>query len=333
MSLTNMQYDEIIRSYNRISLENKRKQNERIAEIYAKLPRIKEINETISSLSVKTAKIMLQKDDRTADPLSAYRSDIRQLLAEKESLLTGNGYPSDYLELHYRCRDCQDTGYTNNQKCHCFKRAEIDLLYRQSNLKELLTTQNFETFDLSLYDDSPLSTDGSTGKTPRQNMADVASLCQRFIQDFGCEQAKYHNLLLFGKTGVGKTFLTNCVAKELIERSFSVLYLSAIHFFELLSEAAFHKDNMDAKCKADLIADCDLLIIDDLGTELSNSFTNSALFNIINERLLAHKAVIISTNLIFPELMERYSERLTSRLTKEYAFIKIYGDDLRHRML
>lgn len=338
MSLTNMQYDEIIRSYNRISLKNKRAQKERIAQINKAVPRIREIHDEITSLSVDTAKLLLQKESLAPDNvidscMADYRARINALRQEKLALLAKNGYPADYLELHYNCTDCKDTGYIHNRKCHCFKRAEIELLYDQSNLRDLLSLQNFDVFDLQLYDDNAASKDASTGKTPRENMTNVLALCHHFTDHFLEDTAKYRNLLLFGKTGVGKTFLTYCIAKELLDKAFSVIYLSAIHFFEILSSAAFDKQNTEAKGQADYIAQCDLLIIDDLGTELSNSFTNSAFFNIINERLLAGKAVIISTNLVFPELMERYSERLTSRLTREYTFLKIYGDDLRHRML
>lgn len=331
MSLTNMQYDEIIRSYNRLGLQNKRNQEERIAIIYEKLPRIKEINQEISSLSLETTKRLLSSSDKSTDSsLDEFRNKLNSLKHEKAELLRVNGFPSDYMDMRYHCPDCKDTGYINNVKCHCFKKAEIDILYKQSNLEEILKIENFDLFNIEFFDDT--KADSITGKTPKQNMINALSICHNFIDNFDTKDAKYKNLLFFGKTGVGKTFLTNCIAKELLEKSTSVIYLSAISFFDILSDAAFTRNNEDAKNKESQLFNCELLIIDDLGTELSNSFTNSAFFNVINERLISNKSTIISTNLDFSELMERYSERISSRLTRDYTFLKIYGEDLRHRI-
>lgn len=332
MSLTNMQYDEIIRSYNRIQLENKRLQNERIATIYSQIPRIKEINDEISSLSLATTKAMLlsgnSSEEVVKNPINDFRTKLQELKKEKENLLSANGFKPDYLEVHYRCKDCKDTGYIDNKKCHCFKKAEIEILYNQSNIREILKRENFDNFNLNCFNNTDI--DSVTGKSPKENMSSVLNICHNFVDNFSKDNRKYSNLLFFGKTGVGKTYLTNCIARELLDQSISVIYLSAIGLFDILSSAGFDKSDIDARNKSQQITDCDLLIIDDLGTELSNSFTNSALFNKINERLLNKKSTIISTNLGLPELMERYSERLTSRLAKEYTFMKIYGNDLRH---
>ena len=323
-----MQYDEIIRSYNRQQFENKRLQDKRIETVLTKIPRIKEINDEISSSSLKTTKLLLLKD-AGLESIDDFRKHLKELKAEKASLLKANGFSPDYMEMHYKCPDCKDSGYIDNMKCHCFKQAEIEILYNQSNIKELLLKENFSNFNLEYFNDADV--DSATGKTPKANMNGVLKVCHEFTDSFFDNERKYTNLLFFGETGVGKTYLTNCIAKELIEKSVSVIYLSAINLFGILSDAEFLKNNIDAKNKSQQIADCDLLIIDDLGTELSNSFTNSVLFSKINDRLINKKSTIISTNLNFPELMERYSERLTSRLAKEYTFMKIYGDDLRHR--
>lgn len=327
MSLTNMQYDEIIRSYNRRQLQSKREQNQRIADVYQKIPRIKEINEEISGLSLETTKQLLLNPSHALIP--DYKSAMAKLHKEKESLLQEYGFPDDYMNIRYFCPDCQDTGYMDNKKCHCFKLAEIDILYNQSNIKNILKYENFSNFSYEFFRDD--YTDSVTGMTPAANIHKVAEICHNFIDNFTrTDGKKYSNLLFFGETGVGKTFLTNCIAKELIEQYQSVIYLSAIKLFNILSDAEFEHNNIDAKNQVTQILNCDLLIIDDLGTELSNSFTNSALFNCLNERLITKHSTIISTNLIFTELMDRYSERITSRLAKEFTFLKIYGDDLRH---
>lgn len=327
MSLTNMQYDEIIRSYNRKQLENKRKQTERVELVYTQVPRIKEINDEISSLSLQTARTLLFSDQQS-DCMKTFKAKLEALKKEKLTLLKANGFTPSYMEMKFTCPDCRDTGYIENTKCHCFKQAEVDILYNQCNIRDILSVENFSTFSFDYFKDD--IKDHVTGKTPLENIKGVVQICHEFIDSFDTENRKYNNLLFFGETGVGKTFLTNCIAKSLIEKYKSVIYLSSVNFFDILADAEFSNSNIEAKNKVDEIMSCDLLIIDDLGTELSNSFTNSALFSFINERLLSKASTIISTNLIFPELMKRYSERITSRLAKEYTFLKIYGDDLRH---
>ena len=277
-----------------------------------------------------TKKLLTLSSDENANSLSDFKCKLNLLKEEKASLLKSHGFSPDYMEMHYRCPDCKDTGYINNVKCHCFKKAEINILYEQSNLGEILKTHNFDLFNIDLFDDDVI--DSATGKTPKQNIVNALNICHNYIDMFGQKDANYKNLLFFGKTGVGKTFLTYCIAKELIEKSASVVYLSSIGLFEILSNAAFNKMDSEARNKESQLYNCDLLIIDDLGTELSNSFTNSVFFNLVNERLLRNKSVIISTNLDFSELMERYSERIASRLTRDYTFLKIYGEDLRHRI-
>ena len=141
MSLTNMQYDEIIRSYNRIQLENKRLQNERIATVYSQIPRIKEINDEISSLSLATTRAMLLNNNSPEDsnkPIEEFKKRLTLLKEERIKLLIENGYKPDYLDMHYHCNDCKDTGYIDNKKCHCFKKAEIEILYNQSNIREII---------------------------------------------------------------------------------------------------------------------------------------------------------------------------------------------------
>ena len=149
--------------------------------------------------------------------------------------------------------------------------------------------------------------------------------CQRFIDDF---ENKPKNLFLYGNTGVGKTFLSNCVAKDLLDSGHSVIYFTAFQLFDILSKGVFEKDS-DAIAAHQNIFDCDLLIIDDLGTELSNSFTTSQLFLCVNERILRHRSTIISTNLNLAQVADIYSERTLSRISDSYTIIKLFGDDIR----
>ena len=325
MGLTVSQYDSLMREYDRTKLMHKRQLDDRFNEVYNKVPRIKEINEAISSISVQGAKKMLLDGTGTLEDI---KSKIEALSQEKASLLRQYGYPEDYLAMEYTCSKCKDTGYVGQSKCSCLKNSIIEILYEQSNIKEVLTKENFSTFSFNHYDKT--TKDPITNMTALENIHDVVKTCREYIDNF---KTDYKSLYLYGPTGVGKTFLTNCIAKELIEDSNSVIYVSAIRLFEILANSTFKKNNNDeGKDLADNILDCDLLIIDDLGTEMVNNFTASALFNCINERHLRRKSVIISTNLSLAELRSTYSERVFSRITSNYTLLKIYGDDLRMKL-
>lgn len=314
-----------MREYDRNKLMHKRELDEKFNEIYSKIPRIREINESISSISIQGAKRMLLEGEGTTEDI---KKQIEALSKEKASLLRENGYPEDYLTMEYTCPKCQDTGYVDQHKCSCLKNSIIEILYEQSNIKDVLEKENFNTFSFKHYDNDVK--DSITGLTPLENMHEVVKTCRDYIDNFKTE---YRSLYLYGPTGVGKTFLTNCIAKELIESSHSVIYVSSIRLFELLADSTFKKNgSLEGKDLANNILDCDLLIIDDLGTEMVNSFTAASLFNCINERHLRRKSVIISTNLSLAELRQTYSERVFSRITSNYTLLKIYGDDLRLKL-
>ena len=325
MGLTLSQYDALMREYDRNKLMHKRELDEKFNEIYSKIPRIREINESISSISIQGAKRMLLEGEGTTEDI---KKQIEALSKEKASLLRQNGYPEDYLTMEYTCPKCQDTGDVGQHKCSCLKNSIIEILYEQSNIKDVLEKENFNTFSFKHYDNDVK--DSITGLTPLENMHEVVKTCRDYIDNFKTE---YRSLYLYGPTGVGKTFLTNCIAKELIESSHSVIYVSSIRLFELLADSTFKKNgSLEGKDLANNILDCDLLIIDDLGTEMVNSFTAASLFNCINERHLRRKSVIISTNLSLAELRQTYSERVFSRITSNYTLLKIYGDDLRLKL-
>lgn len=320
MSVASSKYDEILRQYDKKRLNLQHEQHIKQQEIYKKVPRIKEIDDTISSLSVQTAKSLLLSKDASMD---SFKTQITALKAEKTSLLNENFTP-EFLNLSYECPDCKDTGYIDGNKCHCFKRSIINALYEQSNLKDILENENFGTFNLRLYKNDCL--DSATGMTPLDNISRAIQTSKEFINNFDKE---FKNLFIYGATGVGKTFLTNCIAKELMDKSHSVVYISAIKLFDILADNAFGRGGTDIEQQYANIFDCDLLIIDDLGTELVNNFSVSQLFNCINERYLNQKSVIISSNLSISDLRDMYSERIFSRITSNYTLMKIFGDDLR----
>ena len=241
---------------------------------------------------------------------------------ERTEILEQHGYPKDYLNMHYDCPLCKDTGYIGSEKCTCFRKAAVDLLYTQSNIRSILNTENFNFFSFDYY--SPDFMDAASGITSLDSAKNAYEKSWDFIHDFPCG----NNLLIYGDTGVGKTYLTHCIAKELLDRSFFVLYFTSFDLFDLLSKNAFDK-NAEAADMAQFVFDCDLLIIDDLGTELTNSFISSQLFCCINERIINKKSTIISTNLTMEDFLDTYSERTFSRVTSNYTMLKLVGNDIR----
>ena len=322
MALSNSQYDAIMREYGRQQIENHHKLEERRKEIYARLPVVRQLEAEIAERSVACAKKLLEGDKSVLDRL---KEDLRDLREQKALIIRAAGYPDDYLELHYRCPDCRDTGLIDGRKCHCFLQAQMKLLHAQSNLEDVLERENFKALSYEYYDDTEILP--QLGITNAAYMRRVVAGCREFVRDF---DKKHDNLLFTGSTGVGKTFLTNCIARELMDDFHSVIYLTASDLFEVFSRNKLDYDNAeDMKDMYRFILDCDLLIIDDLGTELNNSFTSSQLFYCINERMNMSRSTIISTNLTLARLRDSYTDRVTSRIMSGYRIIPLYGGDIR----
>lgn len=313
MPLNNSQYDSIIRTYEEKQNRNRHLLEERRAYVYAHVDGYKELDESISSVSVEQGKKLLAGDESALDELHIL---LRNLSAGKSRLLQAAGLSADYLEPVYDCPDCKDTGYIEGRKCHCFRQLEISLLYEQSNISRMLDKENFSTLSYEYYQGEDL--------TRFQNTVES---CKKFTQNFSID---YHNLFFYGTVGTGKSFLSGCIAKELMDNGYSVIYFSAAGLFETLSQFSFDYKNKDELhgIYEDLY-DCDLLIIDDLGTELTNNFVTSQLFSCLNERHMRRKSTIISTNLSLEELRNRYSDRIFSRITSNYNLCKLTGPDIR----
>lgn len=327
MALRNYQYNTILREYDNRRLQSKYELDRRKEEVYKAIPVLSEIDAKMVEDSIKSAKLSLTGNTEALRHLEE-RNQLRS--KEKQQLLESYGYPKDYLQPKYICNACQDTGYVENSKCHCFKQAIVDLLYSQSNVRDAIKVENFSTFTYKYYSDHYI--EETTNLTPYENMKRVVKKAKRFIEEF---DEKYENLLIYGNTGVGKTFLSNCIAKELLDKAHTVIYLTSFQLFEILEKYKFnHEDDYEnIRNQFDYILDCDLLIIDDIGTELSNSFINSQLYQCINERHLKQKSTIISTNLSFEQLKSNYSERIFSRITSNYILLKIVGEDIRPQVV
>lgn len=326
MSLNNSQYNAIMRIYNQRQFQDKYEQDQRREEVYQKVPQIRQIEDEISSQAVRCARKLLDGDTNAKEELKQHIEDLRE---QKEVLLSAFGFPADYMEMHYACPECQDTGYVDGRKCRCFKKEEIRLLYSQSNIEEVLLRENFDSFSYEYYDDRVVIPE--IQMTVADYMRQVHTWCKEYVENF---EKKGGNLIFTGSTGVGKTFLTNCIAKALIDQYQSVIYLSSNDLFDIFSKNKFHYDTEEEmKDMYQYILDCDLLIIDDLGTELNNTFVSSQLFYCINERLLRKKSTIISTNLSMTMLRDTYSDRISSRIISQYSIIPLYGDDIRTKIV
>ena len=313
MSLTNAQYDTILHQYEIKQLKSRREAERRLACVYDRIPGYRDLEHMVAAVSVAQGRKLLAGDEEAMEDL---RDSLAELSGRKAQLLEDAGFAPDYLEPVYECPDCQDTGYIGSEKCHCFKQAMITLLYEQSNIREMLRTENFDTLSYEYYEGEDLS-----------RFKNAVRTCRNFVKNFNSD---YHNLFFYGTVGTGKSFLSGCVAKELIESGHSVIYFSTTGLFDLLSKNSFDYKNREElrETYADLYQ-CDLLIIDDLGTELTNQFVTSQLFALLNERHMGKKATIISTNLSLEELRNRYSDRIFSRITSHYEICKLTGQDIR----
>ena len=331
MSLTTSEYDSLLREYEQRQLDGEKELRRRKEEVAQAVPAIAEIEERIVDGSLQAARLALAGNTSALDALGRTNE---WLINQKRQLLVGAGYPADYLERHYTCPLCKDTGteiVTNadgsetRRPCTCFRRAIIDRYYMDDGLRQRLARENFTTFDLRFY--SAQRVDPATGQTYRAIAETALADAKDYADRFGSE---YRNLMISGYSGVGKTFLANCIAGELLSHGYTVLYLSAFRLFEIFEHYRFgdRESSRQASLDFDNILDCDLLIVDDLGTEMSNSYTTSQLFVCLEERDREKKSTLITTNLTMDDLSKRYSERIASRLFL-FRYIKLFADDIR----
>lgn len=314
----------------RKSLDERRQRNQtellrRTNEIYGKNPRAAALDGEIKATVMDAIGQALRKGgnpEYAVEKIGEHNIELQRELSEE---LMAMGYPPDYLNEIYSCPECKDRGYIRGQMCSCLRE-----LYRQEQIKELsgllkLGQETFDNFELDWYDDTP---DRATGISPRSAMEFVYETCVEYARKFGKNS---YNLLMRGGTGLGKTFLSTCIAKVVSERGFSVVYDTASSVFGKLEEEKFSKSSNIQEIQSEVrrYMSCDLLIIDDLGTEMTTSFVTSALYNLINTRLMTGKKTIISTNLTETELKARYSQQIVSRLEGEYQVLPFYGRDIR----
>ena len=306
---------------------NQRIVDQRYAQIARELPEIEGLRRHLAERAAAMVQETLNAPEKKAEFTEELAALQRQTAEKTAALLQAHHLPADFMEPVYDCKDCKDTGFLPKQNaCICLKRAFIQRAYQQSNLLQTLERQNFSSFSFSVYDDA---VDPEYGISPQENMHTIFEACRRFATHFPADN---RNLLLHGPSGLGKTFLCSCIAKKVMDKGYSVIYLSAPEFFGYFEKYHFHhsEDIVDYDFLESLY-DCDLLILDDLGTEVISSVTQSDLFQTINRRINEQKRTVISTNFSISQLSQVYSERITSRILGEYEPLLFFGNDIRKR--
>ena len=314
MGLSNRQFDSVMEKYDSIRLENNRKQIARANEVLDKIPGYFDLEGDLRSLRMERTRASLNQDEPS---LTELKTKEELLIDRRNRLLKEAGYPSDYLSPIYQCTKCHDTGFLpeSRTKCSCFIAAQTRLLFEQSGIFDLIQIQNFDTLSFDYFNDSE-----------RVSYSNAVNSAKNFIRNFNTD---YQNLVFYGNVGTGKTFLSCCIAKELMETGFSVTYCSADKLFKDLVDLRFGDDKNEYFSFIEDMNQCDLLIIDDLGTEAITERVKADLFTCLNNRDLSKKATLISTNLTLDELNRRYSERIFSRVSSRFTFCKFEGRDIR----
>lgn len=313
--------NEILKEYEALRSKNSKELEQRKIKVFKELPRLGEIEEEMISLGLEITKSILFESTNAEEHLAYLKKKQMDLKIEKAETLASNNYPNDYLEPKYDCVKCLDTGFIGLQKCNCLLQKQIEYNYMRSNLSD--TKESFDNFNIEYYSDK---TD-ENGLSPRRNMQQIYLECIKFVRDFDNHN---RNMLFIGRPGLGKTYLCHSIAKELLLLGKSAIYQSAPDLMDLIRK---HKFNFEAEEQSseviETINNCDLLIIDDLGTELTTQFSGLVLYNILNKRLLNSKKMVIATNLDVKEIMRDYSERITSRMFGNFDLFEFFGDDIR----
>ncbi|MBQ8213102.1 MAG: ATP-binding protein [Clostridia bacterium] len=298
----------------------------RRAELYSAIPQLKALDDRLSAFGLRIMQAALHSGD-TAAEIAKLRTENERVCRERADLLRKNGYPADYTEPRYECDKCHDTGYVGIHMCSCMRKRLTEAGMASSGLSGLMNKQSFENFSLDYY-----RNDLKELALMRSNFENVKHYAEAFAIKPDAPQPE--SLLFLGGTGLGKTHLSTAVARRVIERGYDVYYNSAVG---MISDFEFRRfGNGVAQSDGDNTArytECDLLIIDDLGTEVVNQFTLSCLYHVLNTRLNLGKPTLISTNLTSAELRKTYSDRITSRLMGEFTLVPFYGTDIRKQKL
>ncbi len=317
MAYNRNNYAKLKEEYSSKNLNAKKAAEERENELHSKYPDIKEIDSELRLTGCKILKEAFKGKEGLDERISALKEENRLLQKKRAQLLKKHGIPADYTDVKYECNICMDTGFVGTKICDCFKKALNQKAFEDSGLGALLKDQSFDSFNMSYYLDD---------KAAYENNKNFFQKCKDFSENFGKQKM---NLLIIGGTGVGKTHLSTSIAREVIEKGFDVVYDSAANIFNDFNKEQFKSEDG----LTDKYFNCDMLIIDDLGSEMTTAFTISCLYNLLNTRLNSEKCMIINSNLAMPEITKRYTDRITSRLLGHFEPMLIKGSDIRLKKL
>lgn len=315
-------YQAVMEKLNLQRVAAEQESHRRRDDFYAACPRAAEIERMLSHTAVQAAKAVLGSGN-SGKILAKLKENNLALQEERRQLLASAGLPEDYLQPHYQCPKCEDTGYIDGRMCSCLKEFLRKEAYRRLNDSTPLSLCTFDSFSLSYYPDT---SDSPDRPSPRAQIGKILSYCRRYAANFSPDSP---SLLMQGGTGLGKTHLSLSIANEAIERGFGVIYGSTQNLASSLEKERFRRDSDDETNQ--MLLSCDLLILDDLGTEFSTSFIDAAIYNIVNTRLMSKRPTIISTNLSLREMETRYTERFVSRIIGSYIRLFFYGSDVRQQ--
>lgn len=302
-------------------LQAKTTHEQRCREIEQKIPQITEINAQLAHTASQIFAAM-QDPSHVEERLEALRKDNLEAQHIIATLLKANGYPADYLEIHYTCSRCNDTGYCDGHYCDCLQSEIASASIRKMNRNAQLRLATFDQFSLEYY----------RGRTTEQGedcfsvMRQIFSKCQNYARTFTTEAP---SMLFYGRTGLGKTHLSLAIAHDVLGKGYEVIYDSIINLLEQVEREHFGRAQVDGIDTMAILQSVDLLILDDLGAEFQSPFYVSAIYNIINTRLNRGLPTIISTNLEFIDIKKRYEERIVSRLFAVYETMHFIGSDIR----
>ena len=316
-------YEEAERKLERRRILSEQELDKRRNILFLRSPRAEKIEQTIAKTSVAAAKAVFGGADIKTE-LEALKRKNLALQNELNEILKSFGFPENYLERWYKCDKCKDTGYIDGKICDCMKRLLRETAYDSLNRMTPLSLSDFESFSLDYYSKTPVA----EGKlSPYTQMNGVLGYCKKYAASFNEES---RSLLFQGAPGLGKTHLSLAIAKEVIDKGYGVVYVSAPAILTKIENEHFDIKKTESPAEQ-IVTECDLLIIDDLGTEFTSRFTVSAVYNIINTRMITSRPTIISTNLTLTELQEKYNSRIVSRIIGMLDRVEFVGVDIRQQ--
>lgn len=319
-------YDKVQKELYDIKMEAVDELNRKKDILYNRFPEAAEIEKQLSATAIKAARAVISGAN-SKDELLKLRQTTKNLRERLTQILKSVNLPENYLELNYRCKKCSDEGYVDGIMCDCMKKMMKKEVYNELNKMSPLELSSFENFSLDFYSDTPQP---NSELTPKKRMAKILEFCKKYASQF---KKNSPSLLMTGSTGLGKTHLSLAIAKEVIEKGFGVIYGSAQNIISKVEKEKFRGYQNSSDETERHYIDCDLLIIDDLGTEYLTSFSSAAIYNIVNSRIMMNKPTIISTNLSMKELEKNYSQRMVSRIIGNNIRLEFLGSDIRQKIM